>query len=102
MHERPDEPIGIERTPLDASARNAEGAKVDDDIPRLAVAIKDIAKMVPFAVRTLRRMDTSGRLPLGFKVGGRKLWRLSDLQLWSEWGFPDRAEFEARMRNTVK
>ena len=65
----------------------------------LAVDIKAIAQLVPFAIRTLRRMDASGKLPQGFKVGGRKLWRVSDLRLWCEWGFPDRGEFESRLKN---
>ena len=69
---------------------------------QLAVDVRQMAKMVPFAIRTLRRMDSAGKLPLGFKVGGRKLWRLSDLRLWCEWGFPDRTEFEARLRSTMK
>ena len=72
------------------------------EVQRLAVDIKQMASMVPFAVRTLRRMDSGGKLPRGFKVGGKKLWRVSDLKLWTEWGFPERAEFEARMRNTAK
>ena len=69
---------------------------------QLAVDIKGIAQLVPFAIRTLRRMDASGKLPKGFKVGGRKLWRMSDLRLWCEWEFPDRAEFEVRLRSTMK
>lgn len=67
-------------------------------IEPLAVDIKQLAKIVPFAVRTLRRMDASGKLPRGFKVGGRKVWRLSDIRLWCEWGFPPRAVFEERLR----
>ncbi len=65
----------------------------------LAVSIKDIAAIVPFSVRTLRRMDSSGKMPRGFKIGGRKVWRVDDLRLWTAWGFPSRTEFEARQRN---
>lgn len=49
-------------------------------------------------VRTWRRWDSAGRIPLGFKIGGRKLWRAADLDLWSNWGFPKRDEFTARLR----
>ncbi len=69
---------------------------------QLAVDVRQMTKMVPFAVRTLRRMDSAGKLPRGFKVGGRKLWRVSDLRLWTEWGFPERQEFEARLRSITK
>ncbi|MCZ6653037.1 MAG: hypothetical protein O7D91_08415 [Planctomycetota bacterium] len=69
---------------------------------QLAVDVRGIARLLPFAIRTLRRMDAAGKLPRGFKVGGRKLWRVSDLRLWTEWGFPDREGFEARLRSITK
>ncbi len=65
----------------------------------LAVDVRGIARLLPFAIRTLRRMDAAGKLPRGFKVGGRKLWRFSDLRLWCEWGFPERLEFESRLKS---
>ena len=64
----------------------------------LAVDVKQMAGILPFSVRTLRRMDSAGRLPRGFKVGGRKVWRVTDLRLWCEWGFPARDEFEMRLQ----
>jgi len=58
-----------------------------------------VASIFPaFSLRTWRRMDSSGRCPRGFKVGGRKLWRLADLQQWATLGFPDRQEFDERVR----
>ena len=66
---------------------------------QLAVDVRQMGKMVPFSVRTLQRMDAAGKLPRGFKLGGRKLWRVSDLRLWTEWGFPERKEFEARLKD---
>ena len=66
---------------------------------QLAVDVRQMSKMVPFSVRTLRRMDSGGRLPRGFKVGVRKLWRVSDLRLWCAWEFPERQEFELRLKN---
>ena len=75
------------------------GSKTRNKTELLAVDVRQMAEMVPFSVRTLRRMDSGGKLPRGFKVGGRKLWRVSDLQLWSKWGFPERREFEARLKN---
>ena len=69
---------------------------------QLAVDVRLIAKMVPFSVRTLRRMDSAGKLPCGFKIGGRKLWRVSDLKLWTQLGFPSREEFEEAARNIAK
>lgn len=65
----------------------------------LAVDVKAIAQLLPQSIRTLRRMDAAGKMPRGFKLGGRKLWRMLDLRLWCEWGFPDRGEFESRLKN---
>ena len=66
---------------------------------QLAVDVRQMAQMVPFSVRTLRRMDSGGKIPRGFKLGARKLWRVSDLRLWAEWGFPERREFEERLKD---
>ena len=49
-------------------------------------------------LRTWRRWDSAGRIPLGFKIGGRKLWRATDLESWANWGFPKRDDFVARVR----
>ena len=66
---------------------------------QLAVDARGMSKLVPFSVRTLRRMDAAGKLPRGFKLGARKLWRVSDLRLWAEWGFPERKAFETRLKD---
>ena len=66
---------------------------------RLAVNVQQMAQMVPFSVRTLRRMDAAVKLPRGFKLGARKMWRTADLRLWAEWGFPERQEFEQRLKD---
>ena len=68
---------------------------------QLAVDARGMSKLVPFSVRTLRRMDSAGKIPKGHRVGGKKLWRVSDLALWAKLGFPDREEFEAHMSNAV-
>ncbi|MCZ6653576.1 MAG: hypothetical protein O7D91_11180 [Planctomycetota bacterium] len=67
----------------------------------LAVDVRGMSKLVPFSVRTLRRMDSSGKIPRGHRVGGKKLWKLNDLKLWATLGFPDREEFEARMESVT-
>lgn len=64
----------------------------------LALAGRAAAKLFGISLRTWRRHDSAGRIPLGYKLGGRKLWRASDLNLWAEWGFPDRVEFETRLK----
>lgn len=50
-----------------------------------------------FWLRTWRTRDAQGSVPAGFLVGGRRLWRVRDLDLWARWGFPVRDEFQARL-----
>ena len=63
----------------------------------VTVAAKAAAPMFSLSVRSWRRHDSSGRIPRGFKIGGRKVWRVSDLERWARWEFPDRARFEKRL-----
>lgn len=65
----------------------------------IAVDVRRMSSLVPFSVRTLRRMDSAGRMPRGFRVGGKKLWRISDLKLWAQLGFPRREKFEALVKS---
>ncbi len=65
---------------------------------KLVIGIQDIVDLTPFAKRTLYRWNSSGKLPQSFLVGGRRVWRLRDIHLWIEWGFPNRTEFEARQQ----
>ena len=66
----------------------------------LLVTAKQICdrRILPFAVRTLRRMDAGGLLPRGVTIGRSKCWRMSDLQKWVAWKCPGRREFEQRVR----
>ena len=61
---------------------------------QLAVDVRQMSKLVPFSIRTLRRMDSAGKIPKGHRVGGKKLWLVADLRQWAKFGFPDREKFE--------
>ena len=90
------------RIELTTHDKRGDSQRMDPTIQQpeqLAVDVRQMGKMLPFSVRTLRRMDSACRLPRGFKLGSRKLWRVSDLRLWTEWGFPEREEFEARLKD---
>lgn len=67
--------------------------KVLDDGPiveRIAVDARGVAEMFSVGLRTVRRWDSSGRLPRAFTIGRRKLWRVDDLRQWAADGFPGR------------
>ena len=68
----------------------------------VAVDARGVAAMFSISIRTVRRLDSSGKIPLGFKLGSRKLWRLRDLRLWSERGFPCRSEFQEYVRTEAR
>ena len=57
------------------------------------------AAMFSVSVRTWRRRDRDGSVPRGAMLKGRKLWRIQDLELWSEWGLPNRSTFDKRLRD---
>ena len=74
--------------------RAASAGKVE---PIAVDAARIVDQVFPdISLRTWRRMDSAGQCPSGFTVGGRKLWRLADLEQWASFGFPPLAEFEAR------
>lgn len=60
----------------------------------IAVDARGVTRLLPFGVRTWRRLDAAAKCPRAFRVGQKKLWRVEDLRQWSRLGFPDRAEFE--------
>ena len=73
-----------------------------DMVEPIAVDARGVELFLPFKVRSWRRMDSSGCCPAGYRVSGRKVWRLSDLRRWAELGFPDRATFEQLRRDEAQ
>lgn len=87
------------------TATTIDPATTSAETPATAIAVDAETVVSDFfpdlSLRTWRRLDSSGKLPAGFMIGGRKLWRTADLRLWSETGFPDRQEF-SRLREEQK
>ena len=67
----------------------------------IVVDYAGFAKLVPYAIKTLRTMRSKGLLPPSHKLGGKRLWLVEDIRLWAEWGFPAEAEFVARMADAA-
>ena len=65
-------------------------------IEPLAVDAAGVARLFSVGLRSIRRWDSSGKLPRGYSIGKRKLWRVNDLRAWAAAGFPDRRTFAAR------
>jgi hypothetical protein len=61
------------------------------DIPRLS-------RVTGLAVRTLRRMDSSGDIPGRLTVGRRVLFQVETIRAWVRAGMPDRETWAALQR----
>ena len=61
----------------------------------LVVDARDFAHILVLSVRTIRRLDCSGKLPRPVKIGGAVRWRRAEVEAWVEAGCPDRQRWEA-------
>lgn len=66
-----------------------------DSGPLLMSAI-DVARELKASLRTVRRLDDAGKLPLPVRVGRLVRWRRDELARWIAAGCPDRREWQAR------
>jgi predicted DNA-binding transcriptional regulator AlpA len=64
--------------------------------PPLVVDARRLAAMLGASVRAVRSWDASGRLPKPLRIGGRVVWRVSEICAWLDAGAPDRGTWEAR------
>jgi excisionase family DNA binding protein len=58
----------------------------------------DLAEMLSVTKRSIYRWTGDGTIPKPVKVGGKKIWRSSDIDQWVQWDCPERLEFERRMK----
>jgi prophage regulatory protein len=65
----------------------------------IAVDANRLAELLGLSIRTIRRLDSSGKLPRPLRIGGAVRWRISEVNQWVDAGCPDRAEWD-RIRAT--
>ena len=58
------------------------------------VSAAELARMLSTSVRTIRRLDSAGKLPRGIRLGGLKRWRQDEITAWIGAGCPVRAEWK--------
>lgn len=62
--------------------------------PPLVVDARRLAAMLCASVRSVRKWDSAGVLPRPVRVGGRVVWRVSEICNWLDAGAPDRQTWE--------
>ena len=76
--------------------RPLDSARKRRRLKPLVVDAKFLARLLTCGVRTVRTLDTSGKLPTPLRIGGRVVWRVSEIREWLAAGAPDRDTWEAR------
>ena len=83
-------------TPLRNSMPSPELTQAVEPTPApLAVSAKQLAAMLGVSLRTIRAMDTGGKLPRPIRLGRCVRWNLTELQRWIDAGAPPRIQWEA-------
>ncbi|MEX0702456.1 MAG: helix-turn-helix domain-containing protein [Planctomycetales bacterium] len=54
---------------------------------------REVAQLLRLSDRTVRRLDSAGRLPRGLRIGGSKRWRRDELLAWIAAGCPRRSDW---------
>lgn len=55
---------------------------------------QQLAEILNLSVRTVRRLDSSGKLPRPLRIGGAVRWSLEEISAWIAAGCPDRQKWE--------
>ena len=97
---------GEQAVPIDRSAWEARVARAEapDLSGSLAIDVRllsaeDLARELGFSVRTIRRLDESGRLPRPVRIGRAVRWRRAEVRAWTEAGCPPREEWIWRVQS---
>lgn len=70
------------------------------DAGPLAIDAKHLAPMLCVSVRTIRTMDSAGKLPKPVRLNGRAVrWIVSEIAAWLRADCPDRGAWEAVRQN---
>ena len=72
----------------------------EDGPPFLSVGAKAAARMCGVSERSWWRLDSACKTPTSFMLGGRRLWRVADLERWVAAGFPNRKDFVSEVSRT--
>jgi predicted DNA-binding transcriptional regulator AlpA len=85
--------------PLDDPC-HSDACKSRRSLKPLAVDARRLAKLLTLGLRTIRTMDSAGKLPAPVRCGARKLWIVREIRRWLRAGCPDRETWN-HLRDTT-
>lgn len=60
----------------------------------LAVGVSDLAHLLGVSKSFIYVLDSQGRIPAGFRLGGRRLWTTKEIDAWVSAGAPPREQWK--------
>ena len=64
--------------------------------PALLLTAGELARELRCSVKTIDRLQSTGKLPSPQKLGGSRRWRRSEIEAWIAAGMPDLAQWARR------
>lgn len=61
-----------------------------------------LAALLGKSLRTIRTLDSAGKLPVPLRIGGSVVWRVSEINEWLAAGAPKRVDWVARSASRQK
>ena len=80
---------------IEETVKSIGGKHAAHETRQMVVSAHELAEMLGLSVRTIRRLDCSGKLPRPVRIGGAVRWRTEEITRWLAAGCPDRKEWEA-------
>jgi len=68
----------------------------------LVISASELAKRLGLSLRTVRRLDCSGKLPRPVRIGGAVRWRVEEITAWLASDCPDREHWETLQKRRGK
>lgn len=63
--------------------------------PEQLLDVEGLATRLDVSVRTIRRLDATGKIPQAIRVGRAMRWLPHEITAWQTAGMPDRSRWEA-------
>ena len=88
-------PTAKSQTKPPARPKKRTAAVLAESVAPLLISAPEAAKLSGISRASFWRLHSSAKVPRPVRVGGRTLWRQSDIEEWIRLGCPDRKAFEA-------